>query len=142
MTVHGDEIFKAGRLVVPKDMSQRFVSQWHKTTTLHAGATKLQQSLQGRFVIPQLKDLCKEVCAHCLVSQAHNPANYKAPGDSQFYPYPENPFRSVYINVFSMPALKVKELCTRGSTFTPFDAVRMCVDRHSGYIMAVPTTGE
>ena len=35
------QIFKAGRLLAFKDMSERLVSQWHKTTTLYAGAQKL-----------------------------------------------------------------------------------------------------
>ena len=102
----------------------------------------IRQSLQTRFVIPQLKDMCKKVCAHCPVCQANNPANYKAPGDSQFYPNPEHPSESVCIDVFSMPALTVKELGAKGSTSTPFDAILMCVDRHSGDIVAAPTTKE
>ena len=57
MTVHGNMIFKAGRLLVLKDVSERLVSQWHKATSLHARATKLRQSLQAQFVIPQLKDI-------------------------------------------------------------------------------------
>ena len=73
--VHGDKIFKAGRLLVPMDMYERLVSEWHKTTTLHAGVTNLRQSLQAPLVIPQLKDICKKVCAHCTVCQAQNAAN-------------------------------------------------------------------
>ena len=38
--------------------------------------------------------------------------------------------------------LTVKELSTKGSTSTPFDAILMCVDRHSGYIVAAPITKE
>ena len=38
-----------------------------------------------------------------------------------------------------MPALTVKELGTKGATSTSFDTVLMCVDRHLGYIAAVPT---
>ena len=142
VSVHGNKIFKAGRLLVPKDLSEQPVSQWHKTTALHAGATKLRQSLQACFVIPQLKDICKKVGAHCPMRQAQNPADYKAPGDSKFYPIHEHPFQSVCIDVFSMPALTVKELGNKGSTSTPFDAVLMCVDEHSGYIVAAPTTKE
>ena len=44
--------------------------------------------------------------------------------------------------MFCMPALTVKGLGTKASTSTSFDAVLMCVDRHSGYIMAAPTTNE
>ena len=113
VTVHGDKTFKAGRLLVPKDMSEQLVSQWHKTSTLHAGATKLRQSLQPRFVIPQLKENGKKACAHCTVCQAQNRANHKAPGNSQVYPIAEHPVESVCIDVFSMLALTVKELGTR-----------------------------
>ena len=44
--------------------------------------------------------------------------------------------------MFSMPALTVKEVGNKGSTSTPFDAVLMCVDQHSGYIVAAPATKE
>ena len=44
--------------------------------------------------------------------------------------------------MFSMPAPTMKELGTKGSTSTPLDAVLMCVDRHSGYIVAASTTKE
>ena len=44
--------------------------------------------------------------------------------------------------MFSMPALTVKELGTKGSISAPFYAVLMCVDQRSGYISAAPTTKE
>ena len=84
VTVHWDKNFKAGGLLVPKDMSERLLSQYYKTSNLHTGATKLRHSLQARFVIPQLKDICKNVWAHRTVFKTKNPANYKAPGESQF----------------------------------------------------------
>ena len=142
LTVHGDKSCKAGCLLVPKDMSERLVSQLHKTPTLQAGGTKPRHSLQAGLIIPQLKDICKKVCAHYTVCQAQNPANYKAPGDSQFYAVPEHRFESLCIDVFSTRALTVKEAGAKGSTSTPFDAVLMCVDRHSGYIVAASTTKE
>ena len=127
-------------MTVRGNVSEQLLSQWHKTTTLHARATKLRQSLQARFVIPQCKDICKKVCAHCTVGQPHNTAYYKAPGDSQLYPIPEHPLKSVGIDVFSMPALTVKQLGTKGSTLTLCDAVLMCANGHLGYIVAAPTT--
>ena len=44
--------------------------------------------------------------------------------------------------MFSMPALTVKEFGAKGSTVTPLDAILMCADRHSGYIVAALTTKE
>ena len=92
--------------------------------------------------MPHLKNICKKVCAHCTVCQAQSPANYNAPGSSQFYIIPEQAFRSVCIGVCSMPALTVKEFGAKGSTSTHIDAVLMCVDRLSGYIVAAFTTKE
>ena len=89
-----------------------------------------------------MNDICRKVCAHCPVSQAQNPAIYRAPGDRQFYPIPEHPIESVCIDVFSVPAQTVKDLGTKGSTSTPLDAVLMCVDQHSGNIVAATTTRE
>ena len=80
------------------------------------------------------------MCAHCSLCQAQNPANYKAPGNSQFYPIPGHPFASCCIDVFSKPALTVRDLGTNGSTPTPFHTVLMRVDQHSGYILDAATT--
>ena len=70
------------------------------------------------------------------------PSQLKGPGNSLSYPIAEHPLESVCIDVFSMPALTVKDLGTKGSTPTPFDAILMCVDRHSGYIVGGLTTKE
>ena len=44
--------------------------------------------------------------------------------------------------MLSKPALTVKVRRTKGSTSTPLDAFLMCVDRHSGYLVAAATTEE
>ena len=87
VTVHGDNIFKDCHPFVPKDMSEQVVSQWHKTTALHAGATKLPQSLQARLHLPQLKDICKNVCAHCPVCQAPEPGQLQGSGRLTVLPH-------------------------------------------------------
>ena len=69
-----------------KDKTEQLVTQWNRTGAFHTGAKKLRQSIQARFEVSKLKDICKKVCAHCMVYQAQNRANYKALSDPQFYP--------------------------------------------------------
>ena len=70
------------------------------------------------------------------------PSQLQGPGDSQFYPLIEHPFESACIDVFSITPLIVKEHSTQGSTSTPFNTAVMCVEQHSGYIVAAPDTKE
>ena len=68
VTVHGDSIFKAGLLLVPKYVSEQLVSEWHKITALHAGDKEFRQSIQAPFEVSKPNDGWKkfECPLHCV----------------------------------------------------------------------------
>ena len=51
-------------------------------------------------------------------------------GEAQWTPVPDQPMESVAMDVFSMPEVHIGK--------ETFDCVVLCVDRHSGYVVAVP----
>ena len=50
--------------------------------------------------------------------------------EAQWTPIPDQPMESVAMDVFSMPEVHIRKQV--------FDSVVLCVDQHSGYIVAVP----
>ena len=87
--------------------------------------------MQHRFDIDQfgLYNAIKKVSKGCSVCQACNPDNRNVTGEAQWTPVPDQPMESVAVDVFSMPEVHIgKEI---------FDCVVLCVDRHSGYVVAV-----
>ena len=65
-----------------------------------------------------------------MVCQACNPDNRNVKGEAQWTPVPDQPMESVAMDVFSMPEVHIGK--------ETFDCVVLCVDRHSGYVVAVP----
>ena len=56
--------------------------------------------------------------------------NHSTPGNPVYTAIPETPMRSIAINVFAMPEVTVEG--------EKYDCIISAVDRHSGYIVAVP----
>ena len=85
-----------------------------------------------RFEIDQigLYTAIKKVRKSCSVCHACNPDNRNVKGGAQLTPVPDEPMESVAMDVFSMPEVHIGK--------ETFDCVVLCVDRHSGYIVAVP----
>ena len=53
----------------------------------------------------------------------------KVKGEAPWAPIPDQPMQTVAVDIFSMPEVQIgKEV---------FDCVVLCVDRHSGYIVAI-----
>ena len=88
--------------------------------------------MQRRFEIDQigLYTAIKKVRKGCSVCQACNPDNRNVKGEAQWTPVPDQRMKSVAMDVFSMPEVHIGK--------ETFDCVVLCVDRHSGYVVAVP----
>ena len=69
-------------------------------------------------------------CSDCAVCQATKSPNHSTAGNPVYTAIPEAPMRSVAMDLFAMP-----EETVEGETY---DCVILAVDRHSGYIVAVP----
>ena len=83
----------------------------------------------GQYMVG-LYTAIKKVRKGCSVCQACNPDNRNVKGEAQWTPVPDQPMESVAMDVFSMPEVHIGK--------ETLDCVVLCVDRHSGYVVAVP----
>ena len=104
---------------------------WHHHM-MHPGVRKQALDMQRRFEIDQISlyNAIRKVTKGCSVCQACNPDNRNVTGEAQWTPVPDQPMESVAMDVFSMPEVHIGK--------ETFDCVVLCVDHHSGYVVAVP----
>ena len=91
----------------------------------------MQQDLEWRFKFPQgYYTILDKYCSDCAVCRATKSPNHSTAGNPVYTAIQEAPMRSVAMDVVAMP-----EVTVEGETY---DCVILAVDRHSGYIVAVP----
>ena len=131
--VFRDKIYYHERLCVPEPLV-REVLRAHHEWAAHVGVERLSLETQRRYEIPptvDVKKLIHDIRRTCLVCQACDRPNWSMRRLVSATPIPERFMSSVCLDVFSMPAVE-----WLGQTF---DAFLMCVDRHSGWMIAKPT---
>ena len=107
------------------------IDHWHNAQLMHPGRDKMQQDPEWRFKFPPgYYALLDKYCSNCAVCWATKSPNHFTAGNPVYTAIPEAPMRSVAMDVFAMP-----EVTVEGETY---DCVILAVDRHSGYIVAVP----
>ena len=114
-----------------KNRVEDLIDHWHNAQLMHAGRDNLQKDLESRFLFPAgyyavLNRYCR-ACAVCRATKHPNPSTAGSPVCTAI---PQSPMRSTSMDVFAMP-----EVTVEGEAF---DCVILAVDRHSGYIVAVP----
>ena len=122
------------KLCVPEDKIQ-VVLQSHHNWAGHIGVDRLFLEMDRRYQLPpgcDLKKKLQEIRKKCLVCQACERPNWSADGPLTMTVIPAQFMQSVCLDIFTMPVTQWK-----GETF---DAVLLCVDRHSGWITAKPVT--
>ena len=131
LTEEDSKLYRNGRLLVPESRVLELCEASHHQV-MHPGVKKQALDMQRRFEIDEigLYNAIKQVKKGCSVCQANNPDNRNVRGEAQWTPVPDQPMESVAMDVFSMPEVHIgKEV---------FDCVVLCVDRYSGYVVAVP----
>ena len=131
LTEENGKVYRNGKLLVPESQALELCEAWHHHM-MHPGVRKQALDMQRRFGIDQigLYNAIKKVRKGCSVCQACNPDNRKVKEEAQWTPVPDQPMESVAMDVFSMPGVHIGK--------ETFDCVVLCVDRHSGYVAAVP----
>ena len=131
LTEEDGKLYRNGKLLVPESRVLELCEAWHHHM-LHPGVKKQALDMQRRFEIDHivLYTAIKKVRKGCSVCQACNPDNRNVKGEPQWTPVPDQPMESVAMDVFSMPEVHIGK--------ETFDCVVLCVDRHSGYVVAVP----
>ena len=131
LTEDGDKLFLKDKLLVPENRVEELIDHWHNAQLMHPGRDKMQQDLEWRFKFPPgYYAILDRYCSDCAVCRATKSPNQSTAGNPVYTAIPEAPMRSVAMDVFAMP-----EVTVEGETY---DCVILAVDRHSGYIVAVP----
>ena len=131
LTEDGDKLFLKDKLLVPENRVEELIDHWHNAQLMHPGRDKMQQDLEWRFKFPPgYYAILDRYCSDCAVCRATKSPNHSTAGNPVYTAIPEAPMRSVAMDVFAMP-----EVTVDGETY---DCVILAVDRHSGYIVAVP----
>ena len=131
LTEDGDKLFLKDKLLVPENRVEELIDHWHNAQLMHSGRDKMQQDLEWRFKFPAgYYAILDKYCSNCAVCRATKSPNHSTAGNPVYTAIPEAPMRSVAMDVFAMP-----EVTVEGETY---DCVILAVDRHSGYIVAVP----
>ena len=131
LTEEDGYLYWNGKLLVPESRVLELSEAWYHNM-MHPGVKKQALDMQRRFEIDEigLYNAIKQVKKGCSVCQACNPDNRSHKEEAQWTPIPDQPMESLAMDVFSMPEVRIgKEV---------FDCVVLCVDRHSGYIVALP----
>ena len=131
LTEEDGKLYRNGKLVVPESPVLELCEAWHHHM-MHPGVKKQALVMQRRFEIDQtgLYTAIKKVRKGCSVCQACNPDSRNVKGEAQWTPVPDQPMESVAMDIFSMPEVHIGR--------ETFYCVVLCVDRHSGYVVAVP----
>ena len=131
LTEDGDKLFLKDKLLVPKNPTEELIDHWHNAQLMHPGRDKMQHDLEWRFKFPPgYYALLNKYCSDCAVCRATKSPNHSKAGNPVYTAILEAPMRSVAMDVFAMP-----EVTVEGETYY---CVILAVDRHSGYIVAVP----
>ena len=131
LTEDVDKLFLKDKLLVPENRVEELIDHWHNAQLMHPGRDKMQQDLEWRFKFPPgYYAILDRYCSDCAVCRATKSPNHSTAGNPVYTAIPEAPMRSVAMDVFAMP-----EVTVEGETY---DCVILAVDRHSGYIVAVP----
>ena len=131
LTEDGDKLFLKDKLLVPENRVEELIDHWHNAQLMHPGRDKMQRDLEWRFKFPPgYYAILDRYCSDCAVCRATKSPNHSTAGNPVYTAIPEAPMRSVAMDVFAMP-----EVTVEGETY---DCVILAVDRHSGYVVAVP----
>ena len=131
LTEEDGKRYRNGKLLVPESRVLELCEAWHHHM-MHPGVKKQALDMQRWLEIDQigLYTAIKKVRKGCSVCQACNPDNRNVKGEAQWTPVPDQPMESVAMDVFSMPEVHIGK--------ETFNCAILCVDRHSGYVVAVP----
>ena len=132
-TGDGDKVLLKDKLLVQENRVEGLIDHWHNAQLMHPGREKLQKDSESRFSFPPgYHAVFNRYCKACAVCRATKHPNRSTAGNPVYRAIPESPMRSISTDVFAMP-----DVTLEGEVF---DCVILEVDRHRGYIVAVPGT--
>ena len=130
-TEDADKPFLNDKLLVPEKRVEALIDHSHNAQLMHSGRDKMQRDLEWRFEFPPgCYAILNHYCNDCAVCRATKSPNHSTAGNPFYTAIPEAPMRPIAMDVFAMPEVTVEG--------EKYDCIISAVDRHSGYIVAVP----
>ena len=131
LTEDGDKLFLKDKLLVPENRVEDFMDHWYNAELMHPGRDKLQKDFECRFSFPPgYYAVLSRYYKACAVRRATNHPNWPTAGNPVYMAICASPMTSISMDVFGEP-----EFTAEGEVF---DCLILAVDRHSGYIVALP----
>lgn len=127
------KLYHLERLCVPEALVAPVVRAHHEWLG-HMGLKRSLLEIDRRFEFPEgtdIKSVTSEIKKNCLICQACDRPNWPSKGPISMTPIPDRFMASVCLDVFSMPIASWQGC--------HYDAFLLCVDRHSGWVVAKPT---
>jgi len=131
--VYNGKMYYQERLCIPTGLVYE-VLRIHHEWVGHVGNDRLLPEVLRRYCIPpslRVERMIQDIRRKCLVCQACDKPNFSRRRPLAMTPIPDRFMSSVCLDVFFMPCEE-----WQGQTF---DAFLLCVDRHSGWMIARPT---
>jgi hypothetical protein len=129
--VFSERMFFEGRLCIPTQLQEKIILE-HHIFLAHIGGQKFWKYLSKQFIFAQPSEAKKYAMAatkHCPTCEACiRPQSLRTP--ISFSIVPPHLMHSVALDRFHMPVGKVEGQI--------FDIIAVCVDRLSGWVVAVP----
>ena len=120
LTEDSDKLFLNHKLLVPGNRVEALIAHWHNAQLMHPGRDKMQRDFEWGFEFPPgYYAILNRYINDCAVCRATKSPNHSTA---------EN--RSIAVDVFAMPGVTVEG--------GKYDCILSAVDRHSGYIVALP----
>ena len=126
------KLYLHDRLLVPKGLTMQVLLAHHAAVG-HMGVERMIFEVNRRYHLCEVKNLRQllgEVLSQCQTCQACAPPNWSMHGPIEMSLVPARCMVSVALDVFSLPRV---EYGRKG-----YDSLLVCVDRQSGWIVAVP----
>ena len=120
------------RLLVPQGLTLR-VLMTHHVEAGHMGVERMLADLGRRYhlcTVRNLRQLLGDVLRQCQTCQACAPPNWSTHGPIEMNLVPARCMASVALDIFSLPGVE------HGGKH--HDSLLVCVDRQSGWIVAIP----
>ena len=121
------------RLCVPHELIPTVVIAHHAISG-HLGVDKLVKECSRRYVILDekfWKDWSQKARRYCTICVQCDPPTWQKRGKIGRFPILPSIWDSIAIDIFSMPSEEFEGRV--------YNAIIICVDRHSGWVIAIPT---
>jgi transposase InsO family protein len=129
--IHNDRMFWQERRCLPMALPILWVREMHESKG-HVGGERIWEQLRTQIAWADTtvaREFTHKVASQCETCQAcRRPHSLKAP--VVYTPIPKRVMASVAIDILQLPKATYQA--------QTYDAVVVCVDRHSGWIVAVP----